>query len=55
MAKGDMIIAGSDCEDCRYFEDISDINHKIICKAKDKQYYYGQCITCDCKDKKKGD
>ncbi len=51
MAKGeDMIIAGSECEGCVYLVDTADVNHKIICRARDKQYYYGQCIVCD--DKK---
>lgn len=43
----DMIIAGDDCEDCIYFVDTSEVNHKITCGARNKQYYYGQCIPCD--------
>lgn len=52
MAKGeDMIIAGSECEGCVYLVDTADVNHKIICRARDKQYYYGQCILCNMKGK----
>lgn len=47
---GEMIIAGVDCEGCTYYKDNEDINHKIICKARDKQYYYGQCIICEEKE-----
>lgn len=47
MAKdSEMIIAGADCENCMYFVDTSDVNHKILCRARDKQYYYGACIYC---------
>ena len=49
MAKGDMILAGTDCEDCKYFRDNK--NNKIICEARNKEYYYGQCIAaCDDKE-----
>lgn len=48
MAKGgDMIIAGCECEGCVYLVDTTDVNHKIICRARDKQYYYGSYIPCD--------
>lgn len=45
-----MIIAGSDCENCKHFQDEVDINNKIKCKAKGKHYYYGQCIPCNYKE-----
>lgn len=48
MAMDDIILAGTDCEDCVYFKDNK--NNKITCEARNKEYYYGQCIACD--DKK---
>lgn len=50
MARGEIIIAGADCEGCIYLVDTSETNHKIICTARDKKYYYGQCIPCDSKE-----
>ena len=44
----DMILAGADCKDCKYFEDSS--SNKITCNARDKEYYYGQCIVCNYKE-----
>ncbi len=50
-----MIIAGADCKDCVYStindRDVSRI--KVVCGAKGKEYYYGQCIPCDFKEVKK--
>ena len=48
MAKDDMIIVGTDCEGCKYFVDNK--NNKVTCNARNKQYYYGQCIMCDDKE-----
>ena len=53
MAKDEMIIAGADCEGCIYLVDTAETNHKIICRAKDKQYYYGSYIPCDCRKEDK--
>ena len=52
MAKNEMIIAGTDCKGCKYLED-SESNNKITCKIRGKQYYYGQCIPCEDKEKEK--
>ena len=41
-----MVLAGTDCQECKYFEYNED-NNKITCKARDKSYYYGQYIVCD--------
>lgn len=55
MARDEMIIAGADCEGCVYLVDTTDANHKIICRARDRQYYYGQCIPCDDKKENRSD
>ena len=50
--KGDMIIVGADCEDCKYLENNeNNKNNKVICKAKNKTYFYGQYVQCDNKEK----
>lgn len=49
--KDDMIIVGTDCEECKYY-DGNIINNMVICEARNKKYYYGQCIPCDDKEKK---
>lgn len=50
-----MIICGKDCDDCTYavFNDDNKAVVKIHCSARDKDYYYGQSIQCDDKEKKK--
>lgn len=46
MAKGeDMIIVGAECKGCKYFVDSN--NNKVKCEARNKIYYYGQCIPCE--------
>lgn len=47
----EMIIVGADCVGCKYYKDKD--NHKITCKARNKDYYYGQCIPCE--DKEEGE
>jgi len=48
-----MIIAGDDCKDCKYATvDDTDVARVIVyCDARDKKYYYGQCIPCEDKVK----
>ena len=44
-----MIIVGKKCENCQY-SDIDDTNKAMIivhCRARDKNYYWGQCIPCE--------
>jgi hypothetical protein len=44
-----MIICGRDCENCVHSE-IDDKNIariKVFCAAKDKSFWYGQCIPCE--------
>ncbi len=44
----------SDCESCK-FAQIDESNKarvKIVCTLKNKTYYYGQHIECDCHEKK---
>ena len=45
----EVIIVGAECEGCKYFK-VKDRN-KVICEARDKTYYYGQCIQCDDKER----
>lgn len=47
------MIITSECEECRFGEiDESDkAKIKVLCTLKNKQYYYGQCVPCDQKEK----
>lgn len=51
------MILTSECEQCIH----STINEedrarvKVYCKVKDRTYYWGTCIPCDYKEKKKDD
>ena len=45
-----MIICGKDCAD---FNNSNKAVIKIHCSARDKDYYYGQSIQCEDKEKKK--
>ena len=49
-----MIICGKDCNDCVYasFDD-DKAKLKVHCSARNKDYYYGQSIPCEDKEKKK--
>lgn len=40
----DMIIVGDDCTNCKFYS--SPNNHTVICKARNKKYFYGQSIPC---------
>ena len=48
-----IIIAGKDCEDCRYSDIVEESKARIyvFCGIKDKRYFYGQNIPCDLKEK----
>lgn len=48
-----IIIAGKDCEDCRYSDIVDESKSEvyIFCGIKNKRYFYGQCIPCDLKEK----
>ena len=37
------------CETCEsgFTDDTNKARVKVICSAKEKTYYYGQCIQCD--------
>lgn len=50
-----MIICGSDCADCKHssLDDSDKARIKVHCSARDKDYYYGQSISCEDKEKKK--
>lgn len=39
------IIIGTDCKGCECLSIIS--KNKVRCSDKDKEFYYGQCVTCD--------
>lgn len=53
MANETMIIVGADCKGCIYLEDDKSNKNKVICKFRNKKYYYGACIPCE--DKEEGD
>lgn len=50
------MIITSECEECVYGECfmVSKIE-KVRCSYKEKEYYYGQCIPCEHKQKKRKD
>ena len=50
----DMIIT-SECEKCIHsiINEESKARVKVYCSVKDKTYYYGQCIPCEYKEKRK--
>ena len=45
-----MIIVGADCKDCKYLEYLLEDNNRVMCQARNKKYYYGQCIPCEDKE-----
>lgn len=49
----DMILT-SECEECTHSIIIDENKAKVYvyCKAKDKKYFWGQCIPCEYKEKK---
>lgn len=51
----DMIICGQECEDCIHYVDELEDRRKIYCSYKEKTYWYGQCIPCDNKVKRRPD
>jgi hypothetical protein len=50
------MIITAECEHCVYGEvfKIGKIE-KVRCSYKEKEYFYGQCIPCDHKQKKRGE
>lgn len=49
------MIITSECEECNHstIDDLDKARVKIYCSAKNKTYYWGQCIPCDSKEKRK--
>lgn len=49
------MILTSECEKCDYgiIDDSDKARIKVKCLQKNKEYYYGQCIPCDSKRKRK--
>ncbi len=49
------MIITSECEKCVYgiIDESNKACIKVKCTRKDKEYYYGQCIPCDCKIERK--
>lgn len=49
------MIITSECEECIYgiIDDSNKARVKVKCAQKDKEYYFGQCISCDNKRKRK--
>lgn len=46
--KKDMLIAGADCEDCRFC--YSENKNMVFCSVRNKKYYYGQYVPCTYKE-----
>ena len=50
------MIITAECEDCVYGECFKVGNiEKVRCAYKEKEYYYGQCIPCEHRQKKRKD
>lgn len=49
------MILTSECEKCDYgiINDSNKARIKVRCTQKDKEYYYGQCIPCENKRKRR--
>lgn len=49
------MILTSECEECDngIIDESNKAKVKVICLKKNKEYYYGQCISCDDKIKRK--
>lgn len=49
------MILTSECEECIYgvIDETSKASVKVRCTHKNKEYYYGQCIPCENKTKRK--
>lgn len=49
------MILTSECETCEYgsIDESNKARIKVRCNARNKEYYYGQCIPCDDKKKRK--
>ena len=53
-----MIICGKDCEGCAHFTSIDDSNPgriKVYCDYSDRWRWFGQCIPCENKIKRRED
>lgn len=51
------MIITSECEECIYstINEESKARVKVYCSIKDKTYYFGQCIPCDYKERKRSE
>lgn len=50
------MIITSECEECFYgLIEENKGKVKVYCSDKDKTYWYGQCIPCDNKQKRRND
>ncbi len=49
------MIITSECEQCpeSIINDEDKARVTVYCRAKDKMYFWGQCIPCDYKEKRK--
>ncbi len=49
------MILTSECEKCIYgvSDDSNKARVKVKCAQKEKEFYYGQCVPCDSKIKRK--
>ncbi len=51
------VIITSECEECAHgvIDESDKARIKVYCNIKEKWYYFGQCIPCDNKEKRKDD
>lgn len=49
------MILTSECVECDYsvIDDRNKARIKVVCTLKGKEYFYGQCIPCDNKTKRR--
>lgn len=49
------MIITSECEECIHstIDETCKAKIEIYCKVKDKTYYWGQCIPCEYKEKRR--
>lgn len=48
------MINTNECEHCKYgtIDDLNKARVVVMCQAKNKKYYYGQCIPCEYMERK---
>ena len=49
------MILTSECEECKYgiIKEDDPAQIRVFCKDRNREYYYGQCIPCENKTKRR--